>query len=210
MLTQKLNQRFINLINQYSQSNIENSSLNSTIIHTIFNYYTESHRKYHNLNHLEQMFKALEKCPVNNCIMQWSTWFHDIIYQPGSSHNEEKSAALAKKIMCTLNIPQNEINQTIHMILATKAHHSNSNDQALLLFLDTDMSILGANKDNYQKYIKAIRIEHQHIPDLIFYPARKRFLNKTLERENIFLTQYFRDKYEDNARGNIKLELKNI
>src|SRR5690606_23429354 len=82
---------------------------NSTIkewINVICGFYDESHRFYHNLNHIDSCLKLLRKfehsslTPEETCYniipVQIAIWFHDIIYNPQESNNEERSADIAK------------------------------------------------------------------------------------------------------------------
>ena len=77
-------------------------------------------------------------------------------------------------------------------------------------FDDCDYSILGSSSNTYQQYSSNIRKEYWGFSDEYFYPERKKFLKKLLEKEFIFNTQHFRDKYEEQARINIQKEADEI
>lgn len=53
--------------------------------------------------------------------------------------------------------------------------------------------------------MKAIRAEYAHYPDQEYLAGRLNFLNTMLERQ-IFQTLYFRNKYENQAKENLKKE----
>ena len=60
--------------------------------------YSEPHRFYHTLEHLSEMFKVaarLSDAADNAAPVQLGIWFHDAVYDPRVTDNEERSAALA-------------------------------------------------------------------------------------------------------------------
>ena len=65
---------------------------------TIFQYYQETHRAYHNLSHIYNLLKLSEQLDIyNRNAFEMAIWYHDIIYQPHFKDNEAKSAALFLK-----------------------------------------------------------------------------------------------------------------
>lgn len=174
--------------------------------------YAEKSRHYHNLNHLESLFSELDA--VKERIQDFSTltfsvFYHDAVYDATSKANEEKSAALATSRMKRLNIDQDTAEKVSEQIIATKVHHR-SEDFDTNYLLDADLSILGKNLDTYIDYTQKIRKEYSVYPDFLYKPGRKKVLLHFLERESIFKTGNFRNKYEDRARKNIKWEIENL
>ncbi|MBT2620496.1 hypothetical protein [Chryseobacterium sp. ISL-6] len=171
--------------------------------------YSQKGRHYHNLEHLNTMFSELEMVKINISHfsnISFSVFYHDVIYDASSKANEEKSAELATFRLQRLNVDQKSIEQISEQILATKAHQrSNDNDTNYLL--DADLSILGKDIETYLDYTKKIRKEYSIYPDLLYKPGRKKVLKHFLELENIFKTDYFKDRYEKQARINIEHEL---
>jgi predicted metal-dependent HD superfamily phosphohydrolase len=171
--------------------------------------YSQKGRYYHNLEHLDHMFSELELVKTyisdfsNICI---SVFYHDIIYDASSKNNEEKSAEYAKNRLRELNVEQKSIDQISDQILATKAHQKSANEDINYL-LDVDLSILGKDTQTYLDYTKKIRKEYSIYPDLLYKPGRKKVLKHFLELENIFKTDYFKNKYENQTRINIEREL---
>lgn len=174
--------------------------------------YSQKGRHYHNLEHLNTMFSELEMVKINISHfsnISFSVFYHDVIYDASSKANEEKSAELATFRLQRLNVDQKSIEQISEQILATKAHQrSNDNDTNYLL--DADLSILGKDIETYLDYTKKIRKEYSIYPDLLYKPGRKKVLKHFLELENIFKTDYFKDRYEKQARINIEHELDNL
>ncbi|MEJ5106459.1 HD domain-containing protein [Chryseobacterium sp. MYb328] len=171
--------------------------------------YTEKGRHYHNLLHLGNMFAELE--PSKNKIsdftaVSFSIFYHDIVYNATSKSNEEKSALKAKERLSELGLPQDTIEAVSDQILATKLHQTSMNEDTNYL-LDADLSILGKDFESYLAYTKMIRKEYSIYPDLLYKPGRKKVLKHFLELDTIFKTDYFKDKYEMQAKKNIAAEI---
>jgi len=174
--------------------------------------YSHKSRHYHNLEHLESMFSELDalKDKISNYSnISFSVFYHDVIYDASSKSNEEKSAEFAKERLQQLRINESDISKIYQQILATKTHQ-NSDDKDLNYLLDTDLSILGKDLEKYIDYTRRIRKEYSIYPDLLYKPGRKKVLKHFLEMENIFKTDYFREKYEEQAKKNIEFEIGEI
>lgn len=171
--------------------------------------YSEKERYYHNLSHLENMFSELELVKdkiADFCNISFSVFYHDVIYDANSKLNEEKSAEFAKLRLKKLGVTTIDTEEILKQILATKAHEK-SDDSDINYLLDADLSILGKDIESYIKYTKQIRKEYSIYPDLLYKQGRRKVLQHFLELESIFKTEYFREKYEVQARENIEFEL---
>jgi predicted metal-dependent HD superfamily phosphohydrolase len=215
VLVKELEVRWRELLESY---HIE-PQIGALIFQDILTAYSEPHRHYHNLNHLNHMFQELDTYEADSREidsasrvtneMLWAVWYHDIVYKPGASSNEKKSAIKAKESMLQLNIQQSSIDKVVALIMATKNHQTNTGDISTQVFLDADMAILGSDEDYYLKYRDSVRREHANIPDFLFNRGRKKFLSQTLKQSRIFMSSFFYDKYEQIARKNIDNELSN-
>lgn len=173
--------------------------------------YSLNSRHYHNVSHLYNMLNQLEN--YTNDIthldsLKFAVWYHDIIYKSSKKDNEEKSALFAEKRLKPLNINKENIEIVRKLILSTKKHEivlPNDNDNAYLL--DLDLSILGTDWETYQNYIQNIRKEYKIYPDFMYKSGRKKVLNHFLERETLYFTDAFKNKYEAQARLNIEKEI---
>lgn len=203
-----LKERFEQSCFQYTQDKnfIENMWLE------IEKKYSEKGRYYHNLEHLDNMFAELDLVKnkvINFTNISFSVFYHDVIYDASSKSNEEKSAEIAKKRLQQLNFKPSDISEIEHQILATKAHQ-NSAEKDLNYLLDTDLSILAKDLETYIDYTKKIRKEYSIYPDLLYKPGRKKVLKHFLAMENIFKTNHFRERYEEQAKKNIQWEIDNL
>jgi predicted metal-dependent HD superfamily phosphohydrolase len=171
--------------------------------------YSEKGRHYHNLLHLENMFSELKMVKSNISdftAISFSVFYHDIIYDATSKTNEEKSAAKAEKRLAGLHLDKNKISIISEQILATKSHQRSDHEDTNYL-LDADLSVLGKDFKTYLEYTQNIRKEYSIYPDFLYKPGRKKVLKHFLELESIFKTDYFKQKYEAQAKENIAGEL---
>lgn len=174
--------------------------------------YSGKSRHYHNLQHLENMFEEIDV--VRNQIenfnnISFSIFYHDLIYDATSKLNEEKSADIAEERLRILGLNDENIQKIHQQILATKSH-KHSVDEDVNFLLDADLSVLGKNSQVYLEYTKQIRKEYSIYPDFLYKPGRKKVLQHFLDLESIFKTDYFKNKYENQARKNIEVELENL
>ena len=200
-----LKNTFINLIKNYS----ENDDLINDLWEEIEKHYSNKSRHYHSLSHLENLLFQLTE--IKDKIENWNTilftlFYHDIMYSSVKSDNEEKSAILAEKRMKQINVSNFEIENCKNQILATKKHLENS-DSDTNYFTDADLSVLGQDVEVFTKYFKDVRKEYKIYPNLIYNPGRKKMLNHFLEMDKIFKTDYFYQKFENQAKENLKMEL---
>ncbi|HZY81719.1 MAG TPA: hypothetical protein VFE50_19485 [Cyclobacteriaceae bacterium] len=178
----------------------------------IYKHYSERSRHYHNLDHLTNMLGQLESCRALighwDCIV-FALVYHDFVYSVTSKDNEEKSAVESRKNLKALNVPPEKIDLVDNLILATKTHVPDTNND-VNLFTDADLSILGTTGELYKKYSQQVRKEYSIYPDILYNPGRKKVLKHFLEMPVIFKTDFFRDKFEAPARRNLENELREL
>ena len=75
-------------------------------------------------------------------------------------------------------------------------------------FLDADLAILGADWKKYETYYKAIRQEYRQIPNILYRRGRKKVLQHLLQKAPLYETTEFFDRFENQARANLRQELK--
>jgi len=175
-------------------------------------HYSGQNRYYHTLAHLEYMYQSLVAC--REWIEDWNTvlfslFYHDIIYNPLQSDNEEQSAALAAQRLQALSYPENKIARCQSHILATKRHQQEADNDANY-FTDADLSILGSNRNTYAQYAANVRKEYAVYPDSLYKPGRASVLQHFLQMERIFKTPYFFEHFEEQARQNLETELQQL
>ncbi len=177
----------------------------------VIKHYGQSNRHYHNFDHVTALIRQIIRASLirsDENILINVALFHDVIYIPGRKDNEHKSAELAKKWLAILQVDTHTAQRTCAIIKATASHKSD--DFLTQLFLDMDLSILGANELNYQEYTSQIRKEHYQVPHCLYKIGRKRFLAQMLSRTTIFSTPKYYKSFEKMARKNMKNELNSL
>lgn len=192
--------------------------------------YSEKHRFYHTVKHLTHMFESFVKVVDQLSrpdLVTMAIFFHDVIYEPKQTDNEEQSANLFRQFSKFFNstdrvAPSSENAGTDNIkvcdwILATKKHetevhrtHGMVGTEDLHYFLDMDMAILGAPSKEYEDYAAYIRQEYIHVPEKEFRERRAKILRSFLTIPNIYATEEFRSSLEDNARENIQQEIERL
>ncbi|MER8631718.1 hypothetical protein NKH55_18360 [Mesorhizobium opportunistum] len=176
--------------------------------------YRAEDRHYHNLAHIEAMlalagdYRGLLNDPQ---AVEAAIWFHDAIYDSKAKDNEAKSAALAEKWLAG-RIDAGRLSRISAMILATATHELPRFDDATAtrdasLFLDMDLSILGAEPDAFDAYECAVRREYAWVEEPMWRAGRGAVLTNFLARPHIFHTEEFRRRFEPQARLNMARSL---
>lgn len=174
--------------------------------------YTAPERKYHNLEHLQQLFEEFDRIEEeishpDACAL--AIFFHDVYYDPTGNRNEEESAALAEEILSDFNFDRNLIENVKSLILVTKVgSFPLSNDEQFMI--DIDRSILGKSPDKYANYRNQIRQEYSLHPEKAFLIGRKHFIRSLLGKVSIYQTTPFKERLEEQAIENLTEELNTI
>jgi predicted metal-dependent HD superfamily phosphohydrolase len=148
----------------------------------IVQHHSEPHRHYHTLRHLALMLPQLPASHAFAREMIGATLFHDIIYDPARSDNEELSISTFLSVASTI-APDAPLDTSLvsEMILATKSHRfrheSTTGDEAINLLLKADLSILWhPDPKVYDWYATGVRQEYAFVPEDKFRAARTRIL----------------------------------
>lgn len=201
----RLESHFIELYSKYGTDNKLIKQYWTELKHQ----YLAEGRYYHNLHHIETMLTELEAVKeklINNDLIWFAVFYHDVIYIPQSNSNEEDSAIYARERLINTSLNNKQIDLIVALILATKKHeHHQESDFNYLI--DADLSILGKPWEDYLQYTKNIRNEYAIYPDMIYQSGRRKVLKHFLAEDQVFKTHWFQERYEEQARTNIAREL---
>lgn len=173
--------------------------------------YNGPNRHYHNLQHLVDLFTQADQFRTNIedfDTFELSIWYHDIIYQCLRKDNEEKSAIFAKYRLEAIKYPRKKLVRCYNQINATKLHQlTTQSDADTAWLLDFDLSILGQKWSDYLEYTQAVRKEYSIFPTFLYKRGRKKVLKQLLERDQLFNTPFYKDRFELLAKENLQREL---
>lgn len=179
-----------------------------------------SGRYYHNLSHVMYMLQMLED--MQNTVelkltaterweLECAIWFHDVVYDVKRTDNEERSAQVAAAFLRNAlpsDLALGAIDRVSCLINGTKSHNSNITYRTHDILMDLDMAILG-DTYFYPEYRWGVYNEYTDagFSHKTLVEGRKKFLESILARPRIYLTNFFHDKLEAQARINIQKEL---
>jgi predicted metal-dependent HD superfamily phosphohydrolase len=162
-------------------------------INTILTMWNESHRHYHNLNHLNDLIDQINE---NKSIFTQKEYekliiaslFHDCIYDPMKEDNEEKSAEFF--MQCVIDKSNSDLLEVKQMILDTKNH--NPTTPLSECFNQLDMNIVERDFDQLLDWENGIYNEYKSYGDK-YKDERLKFLESLM------------DKYPNNTDNILKL-----
>ena len=145
--------------------------------------YAEPHRHYHTWQHIEEML-----APLNRGINRFpedpdgyeillGVYFHDIVYDPKSSTNEEDSSKIFKKLFKEV-LSKQQLKRISTAILDTKTHSykpENKISHALCLL---DLGIFTKPFARLMEFEDQIRKEYSWVPKDIYLVERRKVLER--------------------------------
>ena len=172
--------------------------------------YAEPHRRYHTLAHVQALLRhldthrALARQPAH---IEAAIWYHDVVYDTRRDDNEICSADIARFELMSIGWLGIDVERVAGMVEATRHHRVVDGDSDTLLFLDLDLSVLGAGASEYDAYRDAIRAEFSWVPGTDYRAGRTQVLRAFLERDAIYRTPELAARWEAPARSNLQREL---
>ena len=170
--------------------------------------YGEPSRHYHTLVHIDAMLSLATKHEVRDRVaVDLATIFHDVVYDAvagGGGRNERESARVFVEFAHSTTMTSERIDKVVQWIERTWSHDGAGLDSDGRLFMDFDMSILGAERDAYARYASQVRREYGHVNWLYWRVGRSQFLSASTSK-NVFCTPGFAG-LEGKARSNARAE----
>lgn len=177
--------------------------------HSIFAHltacYSEPSRVYHAAAHVVDCLVQLDQAAAlahRPDEVEAGLWFHDAVYLPGASDNEEQSAQLAQTALTAGAVSPEVSRRVAALVLATR-HLTVPPEPDAQLVCDIDLSILGRAPEIFDEFERRIRREYAWVPEPVYRSSRVELLAGFLRRKSIYLTDQFRKRYEVPARQNL-------
>ncbi|MBI2449979.1 MAG: N-methyl-D-aspartate receptor NMDAR2C subunit [Candidatus Nealsonbacteria bacterium] len=167
--------------------------------------YEKSPRLYHTIDHIDRCLEEFDEVKgllTEPNAVEMAIWFHDFFYDTYRKDNEKRSAGVAKDILKAASLPHAFGKRVTELILVTK-HDIPPADFDARIIADIDLASLGYSEKIFDENTAKIRKEYDWVPKEIFNKGRIKILKAFLDRPTIYLTQFFRDKYEAQARKNL-------
>jgi len=170
----------------------------------------EPQRHYHTLAHLTAVLDhidVLERYAADPDVVRLAAWFHDAVYLPGRSENEERSARLAERALPEAGVAQGKAEEVARLVRLTVTHDPAGDDRDGQVLCDADLAILAASPSAYAAYTAEVREEYHFVPNDAFHRGRSDVLRQLLALPRLFHTPYGREHWEATARYNLAAEL---
>lgn len=172
--------------------------------------WAEPQRRYHTLDHLVAVLDRVEELAeyaADPELVRLAAWFHDAVYLPERSTNEERSARLAERALPEAGVPQEKVAEVARLVRLTVTHDPADDDPNGQVLCDADLAVLASPPDAYAAYAAAVREEYGFVPDDAFREGRTAVLRQLLALSRLFRTPYGQREWEARARENLRAEL---
>lgn len=176
--------------------------------------YATPPRAYHNFAHVEEVLRHYDEVTAGPGWTQpeevrLAVLYHDAIYEAGRKDNEARSAELAvahiDRWLADSGIDAARVADLINLTARHGTLAPQDVDRDAALFLDCDMAILAAEPAVFAAYDRGITAEYRgHVPAWLFKLNRRRFLKALLAKERIFLSDWFHQRLDAQARINLR------
>lgn len=182
---------------------------NGELFQRLVTCYSESHRKYHTMQHLQECFALLDlvrSYAEQPAEVELALWFHDAIYNTRKSDNEKRSAEWARESAIAAGVSDDQATRIFELVMATK-HNALPVGRDAEVLVDVDLGILGAESARFDEYEIQVRQEYSWVPEFVYRRERRKVLHEFAKRASIYSTKYFRDEFESRARDNLARSL---
>lgn len=181
--------------------------------------YFEPHRHYHDLSRIAHCLKEFEfvryLCQYSDAV-EFALLFHDAVYDVTRRDNEKQSGEFAMSCANRLGLSLNSgFALMADGLIRCTTHKELPKNHDAQFVVDIDLSSLGAEwavfKENTSK-ISREYCEGLNISQSEFNAGRAKFIEAMLppNRSHIYSTDFFREKYETQARENLKRSLREL
>ncbi|MEU5139080.1 hypothetical protein [Streptomyces sp. NPDC021139] len=170
----------------------------------------EPQRRYHTLAHLTAVLDhvdVLAEYADDVDVVRLAAWFHDAVYRPDRSENEERSARLAERALPEAGVSAAKTAEVARLVRLTVTHAPADDDRDGQVLCDADLAVLASPPSAYAAYTAAVREEYHFVPSAAFREGRAAILRQLLDLPSLFHTPHGRREWEATARHNLTGEL---
>lgn len=172
--------------------------------------WAEPQRRYHTTAHLLAVLEHIDTLAGHAAdpdLVRLAAWFHDAVYRPDRSENEERSAALAERALPEAGLSAGATAKVARLVRLTAGHDPAAGDTNGEVLCDADLAILATGPKEYGAYAARVREEYGFVPDEVFREGRADVLRQLLGLPRLFRTPHGIARWEPRARQNLTTEL---
>jgi predicted metal-dependent HD superfamily phosphohydrolase len=169
--------------------------------------WSEPHRRYHDLAHLAAVLGLVGELggAADPDAVRLAAWYHDAVYDPERSDNEEVSAQRARAGLRGL-VDDERAAEVERLVRLTAGHDPAPEDSNGAVLCDADLAVLAAPAESYAAYASAVRAEYGHLSDEEFTSGRIVVLEHLLSLPALYRTPAAQP-WTEPARANMGAEL---
>jgi predicted metal-dependent HD superfamily phosphohydrolase len=171
--------------------------------------WSEPHRRYHDLAHLAAVLGIvgeLASAATDPDAVRLAAWYHDVVYDPQRSDNEQVSAERARAGLRGL-VGEERLAEVERLVLLTAGHDPADGDANGAVLCDADLAVLASPPEAYAAYASAVREEYGHLPDDVFAGGRAAVLEQLLALPALYRLPAVAERWTGRARANLTAEL---
>ncbi|MBD0672232.1 hypothetical protein [Streptomyces sp. CBMA156] len=175
--------------------------------------WSEPQRRYHRVAHLHAVLRHVDELAGHAAdpdAVRLAAWFHDAVYRPDRTENEERSAALAVRALTAAGLPAERIAEVERLVLLTVGHDPAPGDRDGEVLCDADLAVLGGTPEAYAAYAAAVRAEYGFVPAPDFTAGRAAVLRRLLALPALYRSPAARERFTAAARANLTAELREL
>lgn len=174
--------------------------------------WSEPQRHYHTPGHLLGLLNRVDELAPHHGeadldAVLLAAWFHDAVYRPDRSENEERSAKLAERALPEAGVSPSRTAEVARLVRLTTDHDPAPDDVNGAVLCDADLAVLAGTPEEYARYAADVRREFAFLPPEEFDRGRTAVLRQLLGLPSLFHTVYGQDRWERVARRNLETEL---
>ncbi|MFJ9621045.1 hypothetical protein [Streptomyces sp. NPDC101181] len=172
--------------------------------------WAEPQRRYHTTTHLAAVLDHVDTLAAHAedlAAVRLAAWFHDAVYRPDRTENEERSAALAERALPEAGVPEAVTAEVARLVRLTLTHDPAEGDRNGEVLCDADLAVLAGDPEEYGTYAARVRAEYAFVPDAAFREGRAAVLRQLLALPRLFRTPHGAAEWEARARHNLAAEL---
>lgn len=170
-------------------------------------HYSDPSRHYHTWGHISDCLNRLDEIrpyTIFPVLTEGAIFFHDVIYDSKRKDCEIASGEFAGACLTNMGVESSYLLKSIPLFIEASTHRYKAKPLTEMnLFLDIDLASLGYSLKTFQHNTQQIRKEYSWVPTDRFTYERKIVLDSFLNRPSIYYTDFFRNKYESQARSNL-------
>ncbi|MDD3762552.1 MAG: metal-dependent hydrolase [Nevskiales bacterium] len=175
-------------------------------------HYSEPSRAYHTLHHVSEcldLFEQIRPMLARPQEIELAIWFHDAHYDVRRADNELRSAEWARTVLTVAGASAALVERVYDLVLATAPEAEPACEEEAVM-ADMVLAILGSRPARYAEYERQLRQEYRHVPQSLYQSMRKKAIRDLLERPRIYYTDWFKQRFETQARANLQRSLRRM